>query len=273
MLDHSTIRHNRRIPFLNDLQSKATTDVVTDRWPVEFRYISNRLVLQIVQQDQATRSRWNLTSVSTPWGGLGFQRNQVSERNELALCKQATKAVKDHTTTIAQGWGDYVRADFDLTMGTMTVLMGWVDRGHVPIAVMKSEVDDPEVGRVLVALFGSASNYRHIRPGSDRGEIPSDVDGLYGILDRTREPRDPKIDDHYLDRDIGQSPAGRADTAIRLLDQRFKGFREDRFDVLMKRFCTVEEIGGYDLVILGAPVWIATPLPQKRKHSHRARLS
>ena len=244
--------------------------MVTDRWPTDFRYISSRLVLQIVQQDQAARSRWNLTSIGTPWGGLGFQKNEVNHRNESALCKQATKAVRDHTSTIAQGWGDYIRAELDLTMGFMTVLMGWARTSHVEIAAMKAEVDDPEAGRVLVALFGSASNYRHRKPGSDGwGEIPSDVDGLYGILERTREPKDPKIDDHYLDRDIGHSPDGRADTAVRLLGQRFKGFREGRFEVLMRSFCTVEDTQGYDLVILSAPVWVTTP-PSRKRRPHSA---
>ena len=69
-------------------------------------------------------------------------------------------------------------------MGFMTVLMGWKDTSHVEIAAMKAEVSDPEAGKVLVALFGSASNYRGRKPTNDgMAEIPSDVDGLYGILE------------------------------------------------------------------------------------------
>ena len=147
-------------------------------------------------------------------------------------------------------------------MGLMTVLMGWADTSHVEIAAMKAEVNDPEAGRVLVALFGSASNYRGRKPVSDGlTEIPSDVDGLYGILDRTREPRDPEISNRYLDRDIGHSPSSRADTAFRLLGERFTGFREGRFDLLMQSFCIDDSYEPYDLVILGAPVWVATPSP------------
>ena len=45
-------------------------------------------------------------------------------------------------------------------------------------------------------------------------EIPSDVDGLYGILERTRELADPQIDHYELDRDLGHTPDSRADTAV-----------------------------------------------------------
>ena len=92
-------------------------------------------------------------------------------------------------------------------------------------------------------------------------EIPSDVDGLYGILERTRELADPQIDHYELDRDLGHTPDSRADTAVSLLGQRFMGFEQRRLDVLMQRFCIAENIKPYDLVILGAPVWVATLEP------------
>jgi hypothetical protein len=237
--------------------------VGTDRWPVDFRYISSRLVLQIAQQDQATRSRWRFRGIPTPWGSLAFQKDEIDLSNNFALVRKATDAVRDNTATIEQGWGDYIRAELDLTMGLMTVLRGWADTSHVEIAVMKAEVQDPEAGRVLVALFGSASNYRSRKPISDgMTEIPSDVDGLYGILERTREPRDPSIANNELDRDIGHSPSSRADTAVRLLGQRFEGFSEGRFDVLLQHFCSDEDTKPYGRVILGAPVWVATPEPR-----------
>ena len=50
--------------------------------------------------------------------------------NEAALCREETNAVRDNTSTITQGWGDYIRAELDLTMGFMTVLMGWEDTSH-----------------------------------------------------------------------------------------------------------------------------------------------
>jgi hypothetical protein len=230
----------------------------TDRWPDDFRYISNRLVRQIVQQNEAPRSRWRF---SLALRGVGLQRDRIDQSNEFALCREATKAVRDSTSTITQGWGQYIQAELDLTMGLVTVLMGWADTSHVEIAAMKAELNDPEAGRVLVALFGSASNYRGTKPTEDGlVEIPSDVDGLYGILNRTREPGDPEILDQELDRDIGHSPSSRADSAVTLLlGKRFTVFREGRFKLLMQVFCTQENTEPYDLVILGAPVWVAAP--------------
>jgi hypothetical protein len=233
----------------------------TDRSPVDYRYISRRLVSQIVQQDQATRSRWKLTAtISTPVVSLGIHKDPIDFSNELALCGEATEAIRDNTGTIAQP-GDYIKAELDLTMGFVTVFMGWVDITHVPIAAMKAQVDDPESGKVLVALFGSASNYTAMKPTEDgSGGYPSDVDGLYSILDRTQEPGDPEILSERLDRDVGHDRSSRVDTAIRVLEG-FKGLGEGRFEVLMRYFCG-EEVGKpYGRVILGAPVWVRTPEP------------
>lgn len=239
--------------------------MVVDRWPVDFRYISSRLVRQIVQQDQATRARWRFPiEVPIPWARFSIHREPPDRENEFVLCREATEAVRDLTSTITQGWGPYIRAELDLTMCYMTFLMGWEGRSHVDIAAMKAEVDDPEEGRVLVSLFGSAANYRGRRPESEQSvETPSDADGLYGILDRTREPSHPLISNTYLDDDIRWSPSGRAEEAMRLvLGSRFKGFREDRFDVLMYSYCSAPDIADFDRVILGEPVWVATSSPK-----------
>jgi hypothetical protein len=95
----------------------------TDRWPVDFRYISSRLVLQIVQQDEATRSRWRFSGIPTPWGPIGLHKKPLDRDNEFALCREATEAVRDLTSSITQPWREYIRAEVDLTMGFMTVLM------------------------------------------------------------------------------------------------------------------------------------------------------
>lgn len=255
---------NHNVPSVTALDQidASLSTMVVDRWPVDFRYISSRLVYQIVQQDQARRPAWRLRTVSLLHGILGFQRDAPDRDNEFALCRQATEAVRDWTGTISEYRSRYIREQFDLTMGFMTVLMGWETVSNVEIAVMKAEVNDPDAGKVLVALFGSASNYRGRKPVTDGlAEIPSDVDGLYGILERTRESVDPQIGYDELDRDIGHSPDSRADTAVRLLGERFKGFKQRRLDVLMQTFCFVEDIEPYDLVILGAPIWVATPEP------------
>lgn len=247
-------------PFVRISAILSTMGV--DRWPVDFRYISSRLVRQIVQQDEATRPTWRLRTISLLQGILGFQRDPPDRDNEFALCRRATEAVRDLTGTILEYGSPYIRAQVDLTMGFMTVHMGWQSASNVEIAVMKAEVNDPDAGKVLVALFGSASNYRGTKPFSDGlAEIPSDVDGLYGILERTRELEDPQIEHYELDRDLGHTPDNRADTAVRLLGERFKGYEQRRLDVLLQNFCIADNIKPYDLVILGVPVWVATLKP------------
>lgn len=94
----------------------------TDRWPVDFRYISKRLVRQIVDQDSSTRTRWRVGGIPTPWGNFGLYKEPIDRDNDFALYRQATESVRDLTSTIAQGWGTYIHAELDLTMGTTTVL-------------------------------------------------------------------------------------------------------------------------------------------------------
>jgi hypothetical protein len=187
-------------------------------------------------------------------------KRRVDFENIFALCNEATKLVEDETRSISDGWSEYILTTLDVSMGLVTVLMGWQGMSHVEIAAMKAEVDDPESGKIFVALFGSAANYEGRKPVPDElPEIPSDIDGLYGILNRVREPADPEIDDHYLDRDIAYDQDVRAQEAVGLLNgSRFEGGREGLFTVLIKRFIYSENIEPYNAVIVGSPVWIAT---------------
>ena len=220
---------------------------------------------QILQQDAATRSLWKASwsfSLPTPLVRLNIKKEQPDPENLFSLIGPATEAVSGLTGSFREYWNPYCRGELELTMGYLTILRGW-DVSHVDIAAMKAEVHDPDEGRMLIALFGSASNYRARRPGRDElPEIPSDADGLYGIFERTREPGDPRIVESELDRDIGHDPASRVDTAWRFLcGERFTGFREDRYEVLIQSFCSAENIGPYNRVVLGAPVWVGTPAP------------
>jgi hypothetical protein len=126
----------------------------------------------------------------------------------------------------------------------------------------RTHVED--VGSVLVGLFGSISNYMWRVPKSeDFGEIPSDVTGLYEILDRTAENGDPTLDAERVEHEVDVIPESRADTVLRLLGDRFKGFRRERLDLLIEVFYCFDDysFGGchFDRVLIGAPVWVATP--------------
>jgi hypothetical protein len=123
---------------------------------------------------------------------IGIRHLDPDYLNKFDLSRRAAEAVLDNTGTLAFP-GEYAREEIDISMGFLTVLMGWEGRSKVEIAAMMAEVEVEGIGRTFVALFGSASNYSGRRPkNSDEGSIPSDIDGLYGILDATREPNDPK---------------------------------------------------------------------------------
>lgn len=238
----------------------------TDNWPVDFRYVSKRLVNEIVQQSEATRRRWRLTlSLNLKVVSIGLAKGDIDYRNKYLLCRTATDVVRDLTGTLTYP-GEYVRAEFGIRMGYLTVYRGWQQRTHVRIAAMLSVVSVGDVGSVLVALFGSESNYTWMRPAdNDRSEIPSDVDGLYGLLNAARELSDPQIEEHFLEGDPGHNDYSRADLVVRLLHDRYEGFGVRRLDVLAKVFHCVDDYsyGGshYDRVLIGSPVWAATPVP------------
>ena len=86
------------------------------------------------------------------------------------------------------------------------------------------------------------SNYRGRRPETKvLPEIPSDVAGLYAILDRTNEPGDPELERYRVEDEAGIDIPSRADSVVRLLDHRFKGFRRERLEVLMRVFYSLND--------------------------------
>jgi hypothetical protein len=238
----------------------------TDNWPVDFRYISTRLVNEIVQQSEATRGRWSPTlALNLKVVSIGLKKRDIDYRNKYLLCRKATDAVRGRTGTLTDP-GEYIRAEFTIQMGYLTVLQGWLERTHVRIAAMFNEGTVAGIGSVLIALFGSESNYTWKRPVDDNdGNIPSDVDGLYGLLNATREPLDPTIAGHYLERDPGHNDYSRADLVVRLLHDRYKDVTAGHLDVLAKVFHCVDDFScgnsHYDRVLIGSPVWAATPAP------------
>ena len=101
------------------------------------------------------------------------------------------------------------------------------------------------------------SNYRGRRPETKvLPEIPSDVAGLYAILDRTNEPGDPELERYRVEDEAGIDIPSRADSVVRLLDHRFKGFRRERLEVLMRVFYSLNDYCFYreehfDRVLIG----------------------
>jgi len=230
----------------------------------EFVYWSRRLVKDIVHQQESTRTRWRFAfSAALPFGpSVNVRREALDYGNDFALTHTVTSYLREVTGPISDlwRWNDYVTGDLELELGVVEVHAGWEDGANEDIAVMRSVLPAPEGGETLVALFGSVNNYRKLKGGERRlAEIPSDVDGLYGILDRTLEPKDPKISAFFLDGEVNHGPDSRAEAAERLLDgPRFKAFRTDTFEVLIKVFARVENgETDYESIVLGTPIWVA----------------
>ncbi len=230
-----------------------------------FVFWSRRLVKEIVQQHESSpRKRWRVSfSATMPHGvGVNISRDALDCTNEFALIRSATQSVKEITGPISQlwGWDEYVTGELELELGVVCVHAGWENGLNIEIAAMRAVLTAPEGGTTLVAMFGSASNYRKLNGNEGQlAEKPSDVDGLYAILDRTREPADPKIGTHFLDRELSHSAESRAAEAENLLDgPRFKAFRKNTFEVLIKVFARVEDDStDYETIVLGTPIWVA----------------
>lgn len=125
--------------------------------PPAYRYISARLLGDLVLSDQARRSRFRVTPGASV-GGVGFQvsRNAVDVQNNFALARRADRLIKDHTYDVAAvSAGDYLREALDLHYGVLKPLMGWPG-GEV--ACYWAETSTPAGVRTFVALFGSAAN-------------------------------------------------------------------------------------------------------------------
>ena len=162
--------------------------MTTDTWPSEFRYVSRRLVAQIVQRNEAKRPR---RSVSFGFN-LGLATVNVTGRppdygKVYDLVRRATEHVSDNTGTLAHP-GLYVRSDLELDLCWFPVLLGWADgarRGEIAAIFADTTLDD--TGRTFVALFGSIFNYVAMKPKpvDGVGVFPSDLAGLYQILNAT----------------------------------------------------------------------------------------
>ena len=237
--------------------------VLTDRAPFEYRYLSGRLLAELFQHDQAARSRWKVTGGMSAWlANLHAARSEVDQADLHALAMRSAQLVSDYTGSAANtGAGLYVRDRLNLRHHIFEPHMGW--RGGA-VASYSGEATADDGDRVFVSLFGSASNVVGYRDPGGTGFYPSDMTGLYTMLDLAREPSDPEIDFEYRWDDGHLSEDALAHNAIKfaLGDS---PHQIGEHDFLARIFVDVEhhrygsEFEGR--VIMGAPLWIATPRP------------
>lgn len=243
--------------------------MTTDNWPTDFRYLSRRLVTQITQQGEAAKARRFSFSfdINLPFVKLAVKPQPRGSVNYFALARQATEDVADLTGTLADP-SYYVNDELELELCRLPVLMGWIDARRVEIAAAFADTTLDDAGRTFVALFGSISNYVGVRPSPDDGcgVYPSDVAGLYQLLSLAGEDGDPAVDPDRLWDDAWMDMLDRCGLARRLHEGTTGRLPREPLSFLARTFFHDNdvELGGekYDRVILGAPIWIATPEPE-----------
>jgi hypothetical protein len=241
--------------------------VATDNSPVDYKYISRRLTEEIVQQHEAAKSRSELSlGVQLRVFGMSVKTRKPDFRNLFDLARRATDAVINLTGTL-EAEGLYVAGELDLHPCRFPVHMGWERSPNHEVAAY---VADAVVGgeRVFVGLFGSVGNYIGHRE-EDRlstGFFPSDIDGLYGILNGSLEPSDPRIWQDYLDDNAQLDEMDVVEIAIRLGTLASADFRSRRLQYLAKVHIALHDVDvqseHFDHVLIGAPVWARSPAPR-----------
>jgi hypothetical protein len=158
----------------------------------------------------------------------------------------------------------YIHDEFELQSGVFRALMGW-SGGQVACFGGEKVTSDGE--RIFVALFGSASNMGGRKEEKDDfAYYPSDIAGLYGLLDAAREADDPNIDFHYRWEDQSLSTEGRVEAAVKFA--RGGATRPPRrLRFLARVFIEADSYDfgedRFDSVVVGTPLWVSTPPPQR----------
>jgi hypothetical protein len=237
--------------------------MLTDRAPFDYRYLSGRLLVDLFQHDEAARPPWKITGGVNLWlTNLQATRADRDHANLHALAMRSEQLVSDQTGSVEYtGAGLYVRDRLDLRHHIFEPHMGW--RGG-SVASYSGEVITADGDHVFVALFGSASNVVGYRDPGGTGFYPSDMAGLYTMLDLAREPSDPEIDFEYRWEDGHLSEDALAHNAIKFsLGGQPRRIGEHEF--LARIFIDVEHHRYGDefegRVVMGAPLWVATPGP------------
>ncbi len=261
--------------------------MITDNFPVHFRYISERMVTDIVKQWVAGRSEIRVGELGANFGlfQASIKVAEIDWDNKYQLVKLATLAVQDRT-----GWidasdprrriptGDYVRARMYLQQSLVPVL-GWGEGGRHAVAGFAGWEELPDFGRVFVGLVGSGANLSGVQTSSRltrAGRTASDLMGWYELINATREAGEPGVseDDLAQERsmfsDTTELLAAAADSfratdmmgQNELLDCLFFVHRGSTGIDLDLTGPDGESMGIFKLALLGAPIWVATPDPE-----------
>jgi hypothetical protein len=239
--------------------------MLTDRHPIDYLYLSRRLLSDLVQHEQAAQSRWQFQPSFTLMGfSLGVGRRRADFDNLYDLAHRSQQLVSDNTGGLDQVGSHYVLATLKLRNGVFEPLMGW--RGG-RVACFQGEATADDGASVFVALFGSASNWRGFRADEETlsGFTPSDVMGLYGVLDAVREADDPEVGLEEKINELDLQRDHKLDEAVRFARLGVRSSDPQQLTFLARHLMSTENYqsddGSYDRVLIAAPLWIATPMP------------
>ncbi|MEO6703796.1 MAG: SAVMC3_10250 family protein [Jatrophihabitantaceae bacterium] len=236
----------------------------TDRNPIDYHYLSRRLLTELRKYEEAVRPprSWRLR-LGLPWAGVEAGSAERDPDNLQALARRSGQLVADNTGDLEIP-GRWFQGGIPLRLGILDTRQIWYG-GEVAIfsGASISTEDGQETRLVLV---GSASNLVGYRTKQDvSGFYSSSFYGLYALLDAIREPNDPKIMvDHQME-NLQISPTDHAAAAADLAG---RGLQLDlgTVEFLAQTMLEVDDVplarGEQARVLIGAPLWVATPPPQ-----------
>jgi len=232
----------------------------------EYLYVSKRLTRDIVEGTTATTQR-RVMSFSASLRGIGISlgiREPVWQ-NDIEMAQRATKVLCNHDqigTLDPNASADYVQATLPLKCSVIDV--------HNPgfqVGLLTTDTITP-LGRTLISLVGSPSNFRNRRSDNWRvpEECPSDIDGLMEVV-RTVIENDDRQDFDYWNWDDHDPPieavVGIAVTLEKGRSERPPLPRNVEFlakvHFHLGRSKSRDNKGDFDVVLIGAALWAATP--------------
>jgi len=231
----------------------------SDRNPVEYVYLSRRLLTEVRQSDEAVRPpRRRRFRLGPSWASREIESADRDPDNLQALARRSSELVADNTGDLERP-GRYFRAQLPLRLGVFETLLGW--RGGA-VATFLGETTSAENGQqIRVVLIGSASNAVGHRPDpTGSGFYPSAICGLYALLDAVREEGDPEVELDYRIDDLEMDTVARAETAVRLAGDAGR-YDLGIVDFLAQGMIDVD-VAADVRVLIGSPLWVATPQPR-----------
>lgn len=245
--------------------------------PNELAWVSPRLTREIVARADADRGPWGFPTPTVevpltdqPGGialGLGLDRAPRTYRDPvLSDAVRATQILAQRTGTIHEP-NEYVRTVMDLHLAKFIVLDDWDGVSNQPISALYGIQVVEGIGRVALVLYGSPHNWRpDALPERYYGRTPSNMEGIYRIIEAAREPKDARPTQRAILHDADQTAEWRCSEALKLLEGIWRPTPSVTYEVLLQVFDMAEQLEvneiNYDRIILGTPVWAGRPNPQ-----------